>query len=125
MNLFAPVAVHYMRHFVDVVVGDCIAGCAAAITLAQSGVSGGLVRQTVSNGVDLPETLAPMAMPLLRRLGLDVDRVDQTFPRIVSRLSRWGRGPMQRSDMLPRPVAALLLGKQRLIALLRSRLGQL
>jgi 2-polyprenyl-6-methoxyphenol hydroxylase-like FAD-dependent oxidoreductase len=114
-----------MRCVDVVVVGDGIAGCAAAIALAQSGVSVGLARQATSNGVDIPETLAPMAMPLLKRLGLNVDRVDQTFPRIMSRLSRWGRGPMQRNDMLPRPAAALLLGKQRLIALLWSRLGQL
>jgi len=108
-----------------VVVGDGIAGRAAAIALARSGVSVGLVRQATSSGVDIPETLAPMAMPLLKRLGLDLDRVDQTFPRIVSRLSRWGRGRMQRNDMLPRPTAALLLGKQRLYGLLRSKLGEL
>jgi 2-polyprenyl-6-methoxyphenol hydroxylase-like FAD-dependent oxidoreductase len=103
-----------MRWVDVVVVGYGIAGCAAAIALARSGVSVGLVRQAASTEVDIPETLAPMAMPLLMQLGLDVDRVDQTFPRIVSHLSRWGRGRMQRNDMLPRPTAALLLGKQRL-----------
>lgn len=114
-----------MRCVDVVVVGDGIAGCAAAIALAQSGVSVGLVRQADSHGVDIPETLAPIAMPLLKQLGLDVELVDQTFPRIRSRLSRWGRGPMQRNDMLPRPAAALLLGKQKLHALLRCKLGQL
>jgi flavin-dependent dehydrogenase len=114
-----------MRRVDVAVVGDGIAGFAAAISLARAGASVGFVRQVASYGVEIPETLAPMAAPLLKRLGLDVDLIDQAFPRIISRLSRWGRGPMQRNDMLPRPAAALLLGKQRLIELLRSRLDQL
>src|SRR5262249_7416779 len=114
-----------MRRVDVVVVGDGIAGCAAAISLARSGASVGLVRRGNSPVVEIPETLAPTALPLLKRLGLDVDLIDQAFPRIMSRLSRWGRGPMQRNDMLPRTAAAMLLGKQKLIALLQARLNQL
>src|SRR5262249_46737854 len=114
-----------MRRVDAVVVGDGIAGSAAAIVLARSGVNVAFVREAGFRGVDLPETLSPAALPLLDKLGIDVKLVDRNFARITSRLSRWGRGPIRRDDMLPRATAPLLLGKSGLRALLWSKLKEL
>ncbi len=105
---------------VDVVVaGDGIAGCAAAITLATAGLEVAILSPPYRESIDLPETLAPAAVPLLHRLGISGRELDRTFPHITTRLSRWGRGPMRHNDMLPSISSSLLLGKSTLRLMLQ------
>src|SRR5258708_5773587 len=51
-----------------IVVGDGIAGCTAAISASRLSLATVMVRSaTATRAVDLPETLAPSAAPLLRQ----------------------------------------------------------
>jgi 2-polyprenyl-6-methoxyphenol hydroxylase-like FAD-dependent oxidoreductase len=104
-----------------VVVGDGVAGCAAAISASRLGLATVVVRSaTTPRAVDLPETLTPSAVPLLRKLGIGAETIQDAFPAITTRISRWGTGPVVDDAMLPRANASLLLGKQRLRSLLWS-----
>ncbi|MFG1265650.1 NAD(P)/FAD-dependent oxidoreductase [Xanthobacter aminoxidans] len=107
------------------VLGGGLAACAAAITLAQSDVEVAVVHLPASSGVELPESLMPAALPLLAHLGIDIEKVNQQFPRLTSRLSKWGRAPIRHDDMRPRFDAPILLGKAKFQSLLMTRLRTL
>ncbi|WP_375790689.1 NAD(P)/FAD-dependent oxidoreductase [Bradyrhizobium sp. vgs-9] len=101
------------------VVGDGVAGCAAAIALGRLGLSTIVLRSQGSQAdSDLPETLAPGGSKLLDDLGLGCSLTAKNFPPITTKISRWGSGPVQVASMLPGASAPLLLGKARLKSIL-------
>ena len=112
-----------MTHRADLaVLGDGIAGLAAAITAARAGRDTILLSGNGRAPRDIPETLVPQALPLLGELGLDESLVETSFARVANRLSRWGLGPARHVPAIASVSGgALLLGKARLTELLRAR----
>ncbi|SDD09333.1 Dehydrogenase (flavoprotein) [Bradyrhizobium brasilense] len=100
------------------VVGDGVAGCAAAIALGRLGLSTIILRTKGSRtDADLPETLAPAGRKLLDDL-LGCALTGKNFPPITTKISRWGNGAAEVASMLPASAAPSLLGKARLKSIL-------
>lgn len=105
-----------------VVLGDGVAGHAAAITAAKLGLETYLVALPGPEERAIPETLAPVAVPILADLGIGAEMLNASFPRIRLRMSRWGIGPARETAMTVG--SSFLLGKRRLRQLLQAAAHQ-